>query len=80
MYQSTTTHAENGRAAEPKAAELKISKIDLDYAYGQMMLSEETSRRCVIAITGGNFSGYNRFRKGFYGLTNIPTIFEEKLD
>ena len=38
--------------------ELRISKIDLDYAYGQMMLSEETSRQCVFAITGGNFSGY----------------------
>ena len=31
-----------------------ISKIDLDDVYGQMMLSEETSRQCVFAITGGN--------------------------
>ena len=31
---------------------LFISKIDLDYAYGQMKLSEETSRQCVFAITG----------------------------
>ena len=29
----------------------------LDYAYGQMKLSEETSRQCVFAITGANFSG-----------------------
>ena len=57
-----------------------ISKIDLDYAYGQMILSEETSRQCVFAITGGNFSGYYRFKKGFYGLADIPTIFEEKID
>ena len=28
-----------------------LSKIDLDYAYGQMKLSEETSRQCVFALT-----------------------------
>ena len=33
--------------------ELMISKIDLDYAYGQMNLSKETSRQCVFAITRG---------------------------
>ena len=36
-----------------RTKKLMISKIDLDYAYGQMMLSEETSRQCVFAITGG---------------------------
>ena len=63
-----------------RTLQLFISKIDLDYAYGQMKLSEETSRQCVFALTGGNFSGYYRFRKGFYGLANIPTIFQEKID
>ena len=60
--------------------ELMMSKIDLDYAYGQMKLSKETSRQCVFAITGGKFSGYYRFKKGFYGLADIPTIFQEKID
>ena len=55
-----------------------ISKIDLDYAYGQMRLSEETSRRCVFALTGGKLSGYYRFKKGFYGLADIPTNSEKK--
>ena len=63
-----------------RTKELMMSKIDLDYAYGQMMLSEETSRQCVFAITGGNFSGYYRFKKGFYGLVDIPTIFQKKID
>ena len=63
-----------------RTKELMMSKIDLDYAYGQMMLSEETSIQCVFAITGGNFSGYYRFKKGFYGLADIPTIFQEKID
>ena len=63
-----------------RTKKLMISKIDLDYAYGQMMLSEETSRQCVFAITGANFSVYYRFKKGFYGLADIPTIFQEKVD
>ena len=45
-----------------------------------MKLSKETSRQCVFAITGGNFSGYYRFKKGFHGLADIPTIFQEKID
>ena len=28
----------------------------------------------------GNFTGYYRFLKGFYGLVDIPTIFQEKID
>ena len=63
-----------------RRAQLFISKIDLDYAYGQMKLSEKTSRQCVFALTGGNFSGYYRFKKMFYGLADIPTIFQEKSD
>ena len=63
-----------------RTVQLFISKIDLDYAYGQLNLSEETSRQCVFALTGGKFSGYYRFKKGFYGLADIPTIFQEKID
>ena len=63
-----------------RTMQLFISKIDLDYAYGQMKLSEETSRQCAFALTGGKFSGYYRLKKGFYGLADISTIFEEKID
>ena len=45
-----------------------------------MKLSEETSRQCVFAITGAKISGYYRFKKGFYGLVDIPTFFQEKID
>ena len=44
-----------------RTVQLFISKVDLDYAYRQMKLSEETSRQCVFALTGGNFRGYYRF-------------------
>ena len=63
-----------------RTKEVMISKIDLDYANGQMRLSKETSRQFVFAITGGNFSGYYQFKKGFFGLADIPTKFQEKTD
>ena len=63
-----------------RTLQLFMSKIDLVYAYGHMKLSEETSRQCVFALTGGNFSGYYRFKEGFYGLADIPTILQEKID
>ena len=62
-----------------RTKELMMSKIDRDFAYGQMKLSKETSRQCVFELTGGTFSGYYRFKKGFYGLADIPT-FQEKID
>ena len=63
-----------------RTLQLFMSKIDLDYAYGQMKLSEETSRQCVFATNGAKFSGYYRFKKGFYGFADIPTLFQEKID
>ena len=38
------------------------SKIDLEYACGQLKLSEETSEHCNFAVTGGNKNGYSRLK------------------
>ena len=46
-----------------RTAEVFLSKIDLVYAYGQMKLSEETSRHCVFALTGGNFADITDSKK-----------------
>ena len=43
--------------------EIRMSKIDLDYAYGQAKLSIEASRQCVFYINGGDFTGHYRFKK-----------------
>ena len=51
------------KTTRDRTVQLFISKIDLDYANVQMKLSEETSRQCVIALTGGKFTGYNIFKK-----------------
>ena len=59
---------------------LLISKIDQENRYGQMKIPDEKSQQCVFAIIGGTFSGYHRFKKGFYGLVGLPTVFHKKLN
>ena len=58
-----------------RTMQLFISKMDLDYAYGQMKLSEETSGQCVFPLTGGKFSS----KKGFTDLPIYPQYFKKKL-
>ena len=57
-----------------------MSKIDLDYAYGKAKLSKEAAKHCVFSIIRGDFTGHYRFKKGFYGLSDIPTVFQEHMD
>ena len=59
---------------------LYISKTGLEYAFGQIKLHPETRTHCNIAIIGGEATGYYQFRKGFYGLSDMPTTFKEKID
>ena len=47
------------------SAEIWMSKIDLDYAYGQAKLTVEAAKHCVFSIIGGDFTGHYRFKKGF---------------
>ena len=56
------------------------TKLDFDYAYGQIKLDDDTKTLCIFIVTGGNFTGYYRFLKCFYGLADIPTIFQEWID
>ena len=57
-----------------------MSKIDLDYAYGQAKLSQEAAKHCVFSIIGGDFSGHCCFKKGFDSLSDNPTVFQEHID
>ena len=56
------------KIADGEEDEIWTSKFDLDYAYGQLPLSKNARDLCIFAVTGGNFTGYYRFLKGFYGL------------
>ena len=67
------------KIADAPADEIWTSKLDLDCAYCQLIVSREARNLCIFAVTGGHFSGYYRFLKGFYELADIPTIVQEKL-
>ena len=56
-----------------------MSKIDLEYAYGQAKLSKEASKHCVFSIFD-DFTRHYRLKRGFYGLSDIPTVFQEHID
>ena len=43
-------------------------------------MDENTKNLCIFTVTGGDFTGYYRFLKEFYGLADIPTIFQERID
>ena len=60
--------------------EIWMSKIDLDYAYGQAKLSKKAAKHCVFSIIGGDITVHYRFKKSFYGLLDIPTVFQEHID
>ena len=68
------------KISEENEGEIHITKVDFDYAYGQLRLDEQTRNVCIFTVTGGEFTGYYRFLKGFYGLADIPTIFQERID
>ena len=48
------------------SGEIWMSKIDLDYAYGQAKLTAEAAKHCVFSRIGGDFTGHYRFKKGFH--------------
>ena len=65
---------------EQGPGETFFTTLDMTYAYGQVELSEETSRHCNFQIIGGKATGINRFVTGFYGLTTMPTEFQRIMD
>ena len=66
------------KKSEEKVSKIWITNLDFDYAYNQIKMDEATRNLCIITITGGEFTGYYRFMKGFYGLADIPNIFQDK--
>ena len=68
------------KISEEQEGEIWITKLDFDYAYGQIKVDNQTKNLCIFTVIGGEFTGYYRFLKGFYGLADIPTIFQERID
>ena len=65
---------------EQGPGETCFTTLDMTYAYGQVEVSEETSRHCNFQIIGGKATRIYRFVTGFYGLTTMPTEFQRIMD
>ena len=65
---------------EQGPGETFFTTLDMTYAYGQMELSEETSRHCNFQIIGSKATGTYRFVTGVYGLATMPTEFHRIID
>ena len=63
------------KISEETEGEIMITKLDFDYAYGQLNLDEQTQNLCIFTATRGEFTGYYGFPKGLYGLADVPTVF-----
>ena len=68
------------KTSEGKDGEIWITKLDFEYAYGQLKLDEATRNLCKFTVAGGEFTGYYHFLKGFYRLAVIITTFQERID
>ena len=69
--------AKSLKIADGPADDVWISNFYLDYAYGQVELTDEAKNMCIFAVTEGNITGY---QKQFYELADIPNVFQKKTD
>ena len=44
------------KISEEKEGEIHITKLDFDYAYGQLRLDEQTRNLCIFTVTAGEFT------------------------
>ena len=58
----------------------RYQNLDFDCAYDLIELDEQIRYLCKFTVTRGDFTGFHRFLKGFSGLANVPTIFQERID
>ena len=57
-----------------------FTTLDLQYAYSQLNLHSDTARHCNFNLVSGYMTGTNRFKTGFYGLTDMPAEFQKAID
>ena len=65
--------------SERKQGDVFFSTMDLTYAYGQLPLSESTSKHCNFSLVGGRSTGMYGFQTGFDWLTTMPAEFQRAM-
>ena len=63
-----------------KTKQTLFSKLDLHYTYSQIPLDQPTREQCNFSLIGGNATGTHQFQTGFYGLTDMPAVFQKAID
>ncbi len=43
-------------------------------------MSKETARRCNFSVVGGEATGTYEFQTGFYGLADMPAVFQQAMN
>ena len=57
-----------------------FTTLDLQYAYSQLNLHNDTARHCNFNIVSGDMTGTYFFKTGFYGLTDMLFEFQKAID
>ena len=57
-----------------------FTTLDLQCAFSQLKLHNDTARHCNFNIVSGDMTGTYRFKTGFYGLTDMPAEFQKATD
>ena len=63
-----------------KSNQTLFTTLDLRYAYSQIPLDKTTREQCNFSLIGENATGTYQFQTGFYGLTDIPAVFQKAVD
>ena len=65
---------------DKKEGEAWYSSVDTTYAYGRIPLHELTEKQCHFQIVKGKSTRTYCFTTGYYGLTVMPTEFQNSMD
>ena len=57
-----------------------FTTLDLQYAYSQLNLHNDTARHCKFNLVSGDMTSTYRFKTGFYCLTDMPAEFQKAID
>ena len=62
------------------ADKIYFSTIDLKYAHSQLNLHADTAKQFNFNIISSDMTGTYRFKTGFYGLTDMPAVFQKAME
>ena len=81
MRQGKGSNAKHGRINQQN---FTMGRIGCQRLIWTMLMGRQNypkkQQNTVFSIIGGDFTGHCQFKKGFYWLSDIPTVFQEHID